>query len=179
MDTKTLVKVNNVAIQMVSDSTEKLIPIRPICKALGVDENTQREKLYEDEILSSVATLRVATGADGKQYEMVCIPLEFVFGWLFTINPKNVKEEAKETVTKYKLECYKALYSHFAEQSEFLSQRDKAIEQQLEVYQLAKSNFNTAKKRMYEAENQLNITRKVTFEEWRANNNQLLIDFRE
>ena len=177
MDTKTLVKVNNVAIQMVSDSTEKLIPIKPICQALGVDEDAQRRKLYEDEILSSVTVLSTATGADGKQYEMVCIPLKFVFGWLFTISPKNVNEEARQTVTKYRLECYDALFRHFAEQSEFLSQRDKAIEQQLEVYQLAKSNFNTAKKRMYEAENQLNTTRKVTFEEWRANNNQLLINF--
>ena len=44
---------------------------------------------------------------------MVCLPLMYIYGWLFTINPKNVAPEAKETVTKYRMECYQALYRHF------------------------------------------------------------------
>lgn len=34
--------------------------------------------------------------ADGKQREMLCLPIRYVFGWLFTINPANVNEEARE-----------------------------------------------------------------------------------
>jgi hypothetical protein len=30
---------------------------------------------------------------DGKKREMVTIPYRFVFGWLFTINSKNVVSE--------------------------------------------------------------------------------------
>ena len=106
MNTKTLARVNNVSIVLTSDeNNRKLIPIRPICDALGIDEDVQNRKLKEDDFLSSVATLSVATGADGKQYEMVCLPYEFIFGWLFTINPKNVKEEAREVVSKYRIEC--------------------------------------------------------------------------
>jgi hypothetical protein len=89
MSTKVLARVNGIAIQAIEDQKEKLIPIRPICEALGIDESAQRRKLQEDDFLSSVTVLSTATGSDGKQYEMVCLPHEFIFGWLFTINPKN------------------------------------------------------------------------------------------
>jgi hypothetical protein len=100
METKSIAKVNEVTIQVVSENGLKLVPIKPICEALGIDEDAQRRKLKEDELLNSVTTLSTATGSDGKQYEMVCIPLKYVFGWLFTINPKNVKEEARESVAR-------------------------------------------------------------------------------
>src|SRR5690554_1709432 len=109
METKTVAKINQVEIQMVSNTKEKLVPIKPICEALRIDEDAQRRKLKDDNYLNSVAVLSTATGSDGKQYEMVCLPLEFIFGWLFTINPKNVKEEAREAVSKYRIECYRAL----------------------------------------------------------------------
>lgn len=44
---------------------------------------------------------------------MLCLPFEFVFGWLFTINPDKVKPEAAEAVIRYKRECYHALFAHF------------------------------------------------------------------
>ena len=115
MTTKTLAKINNVPIQVVEDKAQIMIPIRPICEALGIDEESQRKKLREDDFLNSVAVLSTATGSDGKQYEMLCIPHEFIFGWLFTINPKNVKEEAREAVAKYRIECYRALYMNLFE----------------------------------------------------------------
>ena len=159
------------------ENGEKLIPIRPICEALGIDEESQRKKILSDEILSSVAVLRTATGGDGKQYKMNCIPLMFVFGWLFTINPKNVKPEAQEAVKKYRLECYMALFRHFSEQSEFLKQKQQAIEKQLEAYERFREEFNTAKNKLSEARDSLNEIRRISFEEWQANNRQLTLEF--
>ena len=107
--------ININGTEIFAESTEDgiFVPIKPICTAIGVAYERQYTKIQEDEILSSVITLRVTTGADGKQYEMVSLPLMYIYGWLFTINPKNVAPEAKETVTKYRLECYQALYRHF------------------------------------------------------------------
>lgn len=45
---------------------------------------------------------------------MYCLPLEYIYGWIFTINPKNVTDTAKEGVKRYRRECYDALYRHFA-----------------------------------------------------------------
>lgn len=90
METKTIVRVNNVDIIATSD--EQLIAIRPICAAMGVNEEGQRQRIVRDEILSSVACMIKATGRDGKQYEMYCIPLRYVFGWLFSIDTSRVNE---------------------------------------------------------------------------------------
>ena len=110
-----ITRINDVAIAATSNEQgDILIPIRPICDALGVSYERQYRKVCDDEFLSSVVALRATTGADGKKYEMVCLPLQYVFGWLFTINPANVSEEARPAVKRYRLECYDALYNHFA-----------------------------------------------------------------
>ena len=137
MNTKTIARVNNVAILAGNDS-EKLVPIKPICEALGIDDDAQRRKIQDDDFLSSVAVLSTATGADGKQYEMFCLPLEFIFGWLFTINPKNVKEEAQEAVRQYRIECYRVLYNHFfGNLKKQIEQNDKEIRLLEEITELS------------------------------------------
>lgn len=50
---------------------------------------------------------------DDKERDMVCLPLKFIYGWLFTINPGKVAPEAREAVMRYRRECYEVLYEHF------------------------------------------------------------------
>lgn len=52
--------------------------------------------------------------ADENSRDMVCLPLQYIYGWLFTINPGKVAPEARETVSRYRRECYDVLYEHFA-----------------------------------------------------------------
>ena len=107
-------RINGVEIYAVkSDDGSILVPVKPICAALGVDDRAQREKINDDEDLSSVGVLSTSTGADGKSYEMLCLPEKFVYGWLFTINPKNVASAARESVRKYRRKCYTVLYDYF------------------------------------------------------------------
>jgi hypothetical protein len=171
-------KVNDVQI-VVIENGEKRVAIKPICDALGIDIDSQRQKLQKDEILSSVTVLSTATGSDGKTYQMVTIPFKFVFGWLFTINPKNVREEARETVTRYKLACYEALYNHFAAQNEFLEERQKAIDVHLERVNKIRSDFNHAKAELKKASEALEEARKISFHEWLHEKRQFTIQFPE
>ena len=106
-------KINDVDIVTVERDGEIFVPIKPICEAIGIDVESQRDKINSDEILSSVAVFSTATGADGKSYEMQCLPLRYTYGWLFTINPKKVAPEAREAVARYRRECYDVLYEHF------------------------------------------------------------------
>jgi hypothetical protein len=46
-----------------------------------------------------------SVAGDEKEREMLCLPLKFVFGWLFTIETSRVNEDAQEAVIKYQLEC--------------------------------------------------------------------------
>ena len=111
METTMITRVNNVDIVATSDE-QKMVPIRPICEALGIDDKAQRDRIKRDEILKLVECTMTSTGKDGKSYEMTCIPLEFVFGWLFSIDHERVSEEARNKVLWYKRECHHALVFH-------------------------------------------------------------------
>lgn len=176
METKLIATVNNVDI-IARKSENQLIPIKPICTALGIDVDGQRKRIERDEILSSVAVMTTATGSDGKQYEMVCVPLEFIFGWLFSIDTSRVNEDAKESVISYKRECYHALFQYFTAPQTFLKEKQDAMEVQVKSYQEKQRNFKDAQKEMNEAKNKLNAVMKLTIEDWEANNRQLMLSF--
>jgi len=117
------ITVNEKEIIIATIENEKYVAIKPICKAIGVDFQKQLEKIKEDEILGQLYTLRGITGADGKLYKMGTIPLRYVFGWLFTINPNNVKPEIKQNVINYKRECYDALFDTFTKRTSILKEK--------------------------------------------------------
>lgn len=165
MNEKTIARINDVAIVMIEDK-EKLVPIKPICEALGIQYPTQYAKLKEDDFLNSVIALSATSGSDGKQYEMVCLPYEFIFGWLFTINPKNVKEEAKEAVAKYRIECYRVLYRHFAKFTDYLADKQKKLDEILEKEETVRTNFKNAERELKDFRIEKHRVRSFTFDEW-------------
>lgn len=173
---KEIAKVNNVAI-MAGNDAKKLVPIKPICEALGIAFAPQYQKLKDDEDLSSVITLSITTGADGKTYEMVCLPMEFIFGWLFTINPKNVKPEAQKAVRAYRMQCYHALYEYFSSYASFVNQKQKRQAEDWARYQIIQKEFHEAKTKLAQAKKMMNKTVEYSFEEWSANGKQLVIEF--
>lgn len=175
METKIIARVNNVDIVATSD--EQLVPIRPICEALGIDAEAQRQRIERDEILRPTAFVIKAVANDGKEREMYSIPYMYVFGWLFSIDTSKVNEEARPAVLKYKEECYRALYRHFTEPQTFLAEKQKVMERKVEEYQECQRRFKDAQKLMNEAKAELNQVMKVTIEEWRANNRQLILPF--
>lgn len=134
-----IITVNDQDIQIINSGEEKIVPIRPICDALGVDYSSQYTKLKDDEQLSSTIVLSTMVAADNKKREMVCLPLRYVFGWLFLINPNNVHPDVKESVKKYRLQCYDALFDVFTkrinvlkEKAEIMIEAEK-IEKELEA----------------------------------------------
>jgi hypothetical protein len=174
--TKTVARINNVSILMIQGG-ENPVPVKPICDALGISYQGQIDKIKSDEILAPTLRLSLTVGADKKEREMMCIPFMYTFGWLFTINPKNVNPESQESVTKYKLECYKALFKHFTDQSEFLQQKQIAVEKQLEEVDRLRANFKDTRIKLDEAKQLFMQLRSMTFEDWQANNSQLKLDF--
>lgn len=96
------------------------IPIRPICTYLGLSWSGQSERIKRDIVLSQetqgVRVTRTpgsdATRAGGSQ-DMLCLPLDFINGWLFGINAARVKEEHREKVVRYQRECYRILADAF------------------------------------------------------------------
>lgn len=141
--TRTIIRVNNVEIV---STNEGLIPIRPICEALGVDYKSQYQKVKESKELESVVVLSTTTGADGKKYEMVCLPVEYIYGWVFSINPGNVKPEVREQVIRYKMECYHALYLYFHRPQEQADEQNRQERESLHIIDRAMAQIDELKK---------------------------------
>lgn len=134
---------------------EIFVPVKPICDALTIDVESQRDKIQSDEILKSTAVLSTAVAADGKVRTMLCIPLKFVYGWLFTINPRNVAPEAREAVTRYRRECYEVLYEHFTGSMRRTIETNNAELELLKDINTAISDEKDAKGRRKKAEDTL------------------------
>jgi len=164
--------VNGQQISVIQNG-QKLVPIKPICDALDIDMESQRKRINEDPILSSTTVLSTAVAADGKNREMQCLPLKYVFGWLFRIDSRNVKEEARETVINYQMACYDLLYDYFAGYAEFVEVKQKYVEQLLEKLDGARKQFHSAKEYMGGVQSELNEVRKWTFDSYKLDSAQL------
>lgn len=88
---------------------------KPMVEAMGLDWNGQYQRIKRDPILSEgMCMMHTPFGRGGSQ-EAVCIKLELVNGWLFTIDSSRIKDEAvRQKVQTYQRECYQVLHDHFA-----------------------------------------------------------------
>ena len=150
-----ITKINGVDIITFDSQGETYVPIKPICDAIGIAVEGQREKIQSDETLSSTAMLSMVVAADGKEREMLCLPLRYVYGWLFTINPKNVAPAAREAVTRYRRECYDVLYHHFTASMQRTIETNNAEIELLRQINSAISEEKEAKGRRRKAEEAL------------------------
>jgi hypothetical protein len=104
-------------------------PVKYMCECLGVDDRAQVQRIQRDAVLSSVACMIHVTAKDGKNYEALCLPAEYINGWLFGIEENRVKPELREKLIAYKRECYRVLARAFSGQSE-----ERSIEVQRELF---------------------------------------------
>ena len=87
--------------------------VKPIAENIGLNWDSQRKRITRDDVLNSVAVMMTATGTDNKQYDMMCLPIEFLNGWLFGVDAKRVKPEIKASLIQYKMQCYKVLHDYW------------------------------------------------------------------
>lgn len=175
MSTTNVAIINGISLQVVADEREQLVAVKPVCEILGVDYPGQFAKLKEHPIFGSVIGLSSTTGADGKTYEMVCLPLRYFPSWIFSINPNNVKEEVRENLMEYQKKCNDILYDYFFSRVDFSRKKEKAVAMAKETCDEKLEQLRIAKSELKVAENELSKAMAMTFEEYQANSRQLTI----
>lgn len=158
---------------VVVENGQKIVPIKPICDALGVSFFQQFNKLKFDPILGPTITLNVVVDADGKNREIACIPFRYVFGWLFRIEVERESQEPNESLYKYQHQCYDALYNHLTRYTEFVEYRNRLIEEQIVIVEAFNLSFQESKSKLIEAKEELSRRLKITFPEYLASKAQL------
>ncbi len=109
-----LVKFYNTQIVCVSDNDKIYVVVKTLCDGLGLDSDRAIKSISEDEILGSERAEQTVQIANDQPRKMICLPLEFVNGWLFQVKFTNtMSEDTKQSLIRYKRECYKALFMHF------------------------------------------------------------------
>src|SRR5260221_6135642 len=98
------------------------IAIKPIVEAMGLSWGSQLNRLRRDPILSKgVFKMNIPLGAGGPQ-EYICLQLQRVAGWLFTIHSNQIKNpEVRAKVLLFQEECYDVLHTHFYAAPEMLA----------------------------------------------------------
>ncbi|NMA39099.1 MAG: hypothetical protein GX937_02870 [Lentisphaerae bacterium] len=108
-----LIKFDKATIEVTTIDGQPHVVLKPIADALELDWDAQRRNIRQDPVLNSVTVITTATGADGKQYEMLCLPLKYLNGWLFKVNANRYKGERRALIIRYQRECYGVLAAHF------------------------------------------------------------------
>ncbi len=96
------------------------VPIKPIVDHLGLAWTGQQQRIQRDPILSEVALIvRIESenmAQSGGSPNVLCLPLDFVNGFLFGIQVSRVKPELQNKVLLYQRECYRVLAAAFIEE---------------------------------------------------------------
>ena len=89
------------------------VPIRPICERIGVAWSAQRLRINRDPVLSKHFVIVTITKSGRGNPNQMCLPLDYLNGWLFGINAGRVKAEIRDRLIAYQEECYKVLADAF------------------------------------------------------------------
>lgn len=102
-------------VVLVGQNDEPYVAMRPVVENMGLAWGAQWVKISEK--FSSVVSIIETTGADGKQYEMICLPLRKLPAWLYSLSPSRVKPELRDKIIRYQEECDDALWDYWTKGS--------------------------------------------------------------
>lgn len=94
------------------------VPVRPIIERFGVDWGGQRRRINRDPVLSEEMRTVDVTSTEGSRQVtrgVLCLPLEYVSGFLFGLNADRVRADLRDRVIRYQRECHKVLTEAFQE----------------------------------------------------------------
>lgn len=128
---------------MIEGQNRVFVPLRPICDFLGVSWQGQHRRIMDDVVMSEVimsVNVMLTDIEPGnrvpKNSQMLCLPLEYINGFLFGINPKRVKPEIAQKLISYQRECYHILANAFLETSQSEGLSTSSPEEQMALVQI-------------------------------------------
>lgn len=102
---------HNDTIYYVDKDGEQYIPVKPIVENLGLDWSRQMRKIQDTPHFNCGHMSIVAQ--DGKNREMLCLPVRKLTAYLYSINANKVREDLREKLIRYQNECDEVLYQYW------------------------------------------------------------------
>jgi len=112
MDAITKVPFYDNELIVVEVNGEPYVAMRSITEGMGLSWSTQKQKFdRQGDKFNCVHMNTVAE--DGKNREMLCMPVRKLNGWLFSINAEKCRSDIRQKVVRYQEECFQVLYDYF------------------------------------------------------------------
>ncbi|MCG9032635.1 phage antirepressor N-terminal domain-containing protein [Laribacter hongkongensis] len=92
---------------------ERLVAMKPICEAIGLDWKSQFSRIKRDDVLNSTIVVTTTVAQDSKRREITCLPLDYLNGWLFGIDTNRCRAEIRPKLIECKRECYQVLATYW------------------------------------------------------------------
>ena len=98
MNTLINIPFHNKPLCLIDADGKPYVAMRPIVDGMGLFWGSQQRKL-QNRFASTVVILNTVA-LDGKQREMLCLPLEKLPSWLLSINPRKVAPTIRANVER-------------------------------------------------------------------------------
>lgn len=112
------------------------VAMREIVEGIGLEWARQAKKLNEQSRKFN-CVLMYTVAEDGKNREMLCMPIKKLNGWLFSINPNKVRADLKARLENYQEECFLALWDYW---TTGIARRDE-VKHKTEQWQLKQKEY--------------------------------------
>lgn len=110
------------------------IAVKPVCEALNVNYNRQFQQLKAHPIFGAVSALQRMQKPGSQARKMICLPEEYIYGWLFSINSDS------EELIAYQRECIQHFYETIKRREELYHQFAKCKKEIAELDNKLKDN---------------------------------------
>ena len=130
------ISFNNQSLITVEQNGNHYVAMKPICENIGLAWESQVLRIKRDEVLSQGMIVMIIPTNGGNQ-NMICLPIEYLNGWLFGLNPNKVRADLKERLENYQEECFLALWDYW---TEGIARRDE-VKNKLALWQQKKAEY--------------------------------------
>lgn len=98
-------------IELIEHNGKPYVAMKTIVQNIGPDWKSQERKLKQR--VNSVMVILTITAKDGKNYKTLCLPLDKLTAWLFTIHANKVKPEIRPLILRYQAESEAVLFRYW------------------------------------------------------------------
>lgn len=89
------------------------VALRPITDHMGLAFGSQRNRVLRDRVMAPRVRNLLMTATDGRQRELLCLPLDLLPGFLFGVTTGRVRPALVDKIDRYRADCFRVLWEAF------------------------------------------------------------------
>lgn len=154
--TTEIIKFNETELVAIRNEESKiLVAVNPIAEAIGLNPKSVARAINSHPILGAEATIQYLQLGENQKRNYLTIPIEYLNGWLFSIELGKVNTLARENLITYQRECYRALYEYF------FGSKNIVIEKQTRRFELLQELKHVEKQMLFQVSQKKKIQREL------------------